>query len=284
VSLPSAIAPPRPPTTSALTRGLAALGRPVNVLLAFVGALAWLTADTAASFWKTAVLRRARYGLPSQSAQIVRIGARSIPVTALVCACIGLILALQMAPPLEPYGQLEQGPVLLAIAVFRELGPLISAIVLTGFAGASIAAEIGTMVVGEEIEALRAHAVNPIRFLVMPRIVATILCLTVLCLLGDAGAVTSGWAAGVGVLRIPSSLYVDNSLSALDLADLFTGLFKSAIFGLLIGLIACLNGLSVSGGAAGVGRATTRTVVCCIVCIIITDFVFTSLFYALGWN
>jgi phospholipid/cholesterol/gamma-HCH transport system permease protein len=284
VSLPSAIAPSRYSTLGAVARGVAAIGRPVNALLAFIGALAWLAADTAGCFWQTAVLRQARYGFASQCGQIVRIGARSVPVTALVCACIGLILALQMAPPLEPYGQLEQVPVIIAIAVVRELGPLISAIVLTGFAGASIAAEIGTMVVGEEIEALRAHALNPIRFLVMPRIVATVLCLAVLSLVGDVVAVGSGWAAGVGVLNIPSRLYLDNSINALDLADLFTGLFKSGIFGLLIGLIACYNGLSVTGGAAGVGRATTRTVVYCIVCIIVTVFIFTSLFYALHWT
>jgi phospholipid/cholesterol/gamma-HCH transport system permease protein len=215
---------------------------------------------------------------------MVRIGVRSVPVTALVCACIGLILALQMAPPLEPYGQLEQVPVIIAIAVFRELGPLISAIVLTGFAGASIAAELGTMVVGEEIEALVAHALNPIRFLVMPRTLATIGCLVVLCLLGQIVAVGAGCAVGVAVLDLPARVYLGNSRQALDLADLFTGLFKAGVFGLLIGAIACHNGLRVSGGAAGVGRATTQTVVYCIVSIIVTDLVFTSLFYALGWT
>lgn len=271
-----------PPARTA--RAIAALGRPVNDLLSYLGALAFLALDTLAWFWRSAVLRRARFGLAALCQQIVRMGVRSVPVTALVCACIGLILALQMAPPLEPYGQLEQVPVIVAIAVFRELGPLISAIVLTGFAGASIAAELGTMVVGEEIEALRAHALNPIRFLVMPRVLAAVICLIVLCLLGNLVAVTSGYLAGITVLHLPSQLYVHQSLSAVDLPDLFTGLFKSAIFGLLIGLIACLNGLAVSGGAAGVGRATTRTVVYCIVAIILTDFLFTSLFYALGWT
>lgn len=263
---------------------IAALGRPVNELLSYLGALAWLAVDTGAWVWRSAVLRRARFGLACQCHQIVRMGIRSIPVTALVCACIGLILALQMAPPLEPYGQLQQVPVIVAIAVFRELGPLISAIVLTGFAGASVAAELGTMVVGEEIEALRAHALHPIRFLVMPRVLAAVASLSVLCLLGSLVAVAAGYLAGITVLDLPSALYVHQSLSAVDLPDVFTGLFKSAIFGLLIGLIACLNGLAVCGGAAGVGRATTRTVVHCIVGIIVTDFLFTSLFYALGWT
>ncbi len=268
----------------ALTRALTALGRPVVNMLRYLGGAATLLAHTARWTLRTTASRQARFGRSAFYAQIVRIGVRSIGVVALVSGCIGLILALQMAPPLQPFGQVQQVPVIVGIAVFRELGPLIVAIVLTGFAGASIAAELGTMVVGEEIEAMVAHALNPVRFLVMPRILATILALAILCVIGELVAIAASWAISVAVLDIPSAIYIDKTLTAVDVTDMATGLFKAAIFGMLMGIIACYNGLSVTGGAAGVGSATTRTVVHSIVAIIITDMIFTSLFYRLGWT
>ncbi|MCC7145999.1 MAG: ABC transporter permease [Phycisphaeraceae bacterium] len=260
------------------------MGRPVNEGLRYVGGLVWLLLDTCRWIWRSLFTRQVRFGRFAFYAQLVRIGVRSVGVVALVCGCIGFILALQMAPPLEPFGQLEQVPVIIGIAVFRELGPLISAIVLTGFAGASIAAELGTMVVGEEIEALHAHALNPIRFLVMPRVLATVLSLIVLCVIGELIAVASGWAVGVAILDVPSKVYLQNTIDALDMADFFTGLFKAGVFGMLIGLVACYNGLSVTGGAAGVGKATTNTVVFSIVGTIVLDLIFTSVFFRLGWT
>jgi phospholipid/cholesterol/gamma-HCH transport system permease protein len=159
-----------------------------------------------------------------------------------------------------------------------------SAIVLTGFAGASIAAELGTMVVGEEIEALESMALNPVRFLVVPRVLATVLSLVVLCVIADLAALLSGAAMGILVLDIPSGIYYNNTVEFADLADFATGVFKAGVFGMLIGLIACYNGLKVTGGAAGVGRATTITVVHSIVAIIFADLMFTALFFTLGWN
>jgi phospholipid/cholesterol/gamma-HCH transport system permease protein len=267
-----------------LTRGLIRIGRPVTTMLRYLGGAGILLHDTLRWVGRTTLTRQARFGRKAFYAQLVRIGVRSIGVIALVSGCIGLILALQMAPPLEPFGQVQQVPVIVGIAVFRELGPLIVAIVLTGFAGASIAAELGTMVVGEEIEAMVAHALNPVRFLVMPRILATVAAMIVLCLIGEVVAISASWAVSVSVLGIPSAVYIDNTINAVDLVDLGTGLFKAAIFGVLIGIIACYNGLTVTGGAAGVGRATTRTVVHSIVAIIITDMMFTSIFYRLGWT
>ena len=169
------------------------------------------------------------------------------------------------------------------MAVFRELGPLVAAIVLTGFAGASIAAEIGTMVVGEEIEALEAHALNPIRFLVVPRVIATTISLTLLTVIGDLTAVFFGGFMTIFFLDVPYGLYKDNTLSQLVVHDFITGLVKAAVFGLILSAIACHNGLRVTGGAAGVGRATTDTVVETVVCVIIADLMFTALFYSIGW-
>jgi phospholipid/cholesterol/gamma-HCH transport system permease protein len=207
-----------------------------------------------------------------------------VGVIMLVSFCIGLILALQMAPPLEEFGQVETVANIIAIAVVRELGPLISAIVLTGFAGASIAAEIGTMAVNEEIEALQTHALNPVRFLVVPRLLATVVALLVLAIMSDLVALFAGYLMGITKLEIPSAIYINNTITQLSLNDFVTGLFKAGVFGLLIGSISCYNGLKVSGGAAGVGKATTNTVVHSIVAIIFCDLIFTAVFFALGWT
>src|SRR5690606_23629459 len=129
---------------------------------------------------------------------------------------------------LQEFGQVATVANIIAIAVVRELGPLIAAIVLTGFAGASIAAELGTMVVGEEIEALEAHALNPIRFLVMPRLVATTVSMLILTILAEFIAISAGMLVGVTVLDIPARIYFDNTIQQLSLNDLLTGLWKGS--------------------------------------------------------
>lgn len=265
-------------------RGLVAAGDPVVRGLRYIGAAGRLLVDTVVWTWQAAVLRRVRLGRSALYAQMVRLGVRAVGVIVLVQSCIGFILALQMAPPLADFGQTDKVANIIAVAVFRELGPLISAIVLTGIGGAAIAAELGTMVVGEEIEALEVHALNPIRFLVMPRVLAAVVCLMVLCVIGELVAVTGGWWIGVTILDVPSGIYIDNTIEQLKLSDFFTGVFKAAVFGLVIAVIACYNGLAVTGGASGVGRATTSTVVHAIVAVIFSDLIFTAVFYRLGWT
>src|SRR5206468_5501375 len=125
-------------------------------------------------------------------AQMVRVGVKSVPIVVLVLFCIGAILALQMEPTLKQYGAVDRVADIISVAVFRELGPLVSAIVLTGFAGASIAAEVGTMVVSEEIEALEANAIEPTRFLVVPRVIATAIMMVCLAVVGDLMGVLGG--------------------------------------------------------------------------------------------
>ena len=173
---------------------------------------------------------------------------------------------------------------IIGIAMFRELGPLVSAIVLTGFAGASIAAEMGTMVVSEEIEALEAHAIHPIRFLVVPRIIAT----TVHDGL-PRGRRRSDGLAGRDARRARVFLdvsfiqYQNHTFAAIKMKDFITGLIKSGVFGAIISSLACFLGLGVAGGAQGVGIATTRTVVLTIVALISVDLMFTASFYFLGF-
>lgn len=277
--LPSAI-----PAPGVLSRAVAGLGRPVVQGVEYLGGVAGLCGQAVRWLWRSLVLRRVRFGRKAVYAQIVRVGVRSLGVITLVSICIGLILVLQIAPLLDNLGQTEMVANVVALAIFRELGPLIGAIVLTGFAGASIAAELGTMVVGEEVEALEAHALNPVRFLVVPRVLATILGMVVLCIIGDVVAVAAGGVAGVLMLNIGAGVYFNNTIDQLVLADFFTGVIKAGFFGAIMGAIACYNGLSVTGGAAGVGRATTNTVVHSIVAIIVADLVFTAIFYRLGWN
>jgi phospholipid/cholesterol/gamma-HCH transport system permease protein len=214
---------------------------------------------------------------------MVRVGVKAIPIVILIQMAIGMILPLQMFPRLDEFGQSEQIATINAIAGFRELGPLMTAVVLCGFAGASIAAELGAMVTAEEIEALRVSALNPIRFLVVPRLVATIIMMVMLTVIADTVMVTSGLLTSAK-LGIDPDTYFQLTLEAVNITSFVTGLVKAAIFGLLIGLIACFLGLSVKPwqGSEGVGRATTNTVVYCIVAIIAADAVFTVIFYSYG--
>mgnify|MGYP006287899443 FL=1 len=250
--------------------------------LSLVGGVSYLVSDVVRWIYRAVVLKRVRFGQTALCSQMVRIGVRSIGIVMLVCGAVGFILALQMEPPLRDFGQTDKIANIIGVAVFRELGALIAAIVLTGFAGAAIAAELGTMVVGEEIEALEAHALNPIRFLVVPRVLATTISLLLLTVIGDVTAVVAGGFMAVGFLDVPYSLYLSNTLNQLVVADFLTGLFKGAVFGLILSSIACYNGLKVTGGAAGVGRATTDTVVQTVVAVILADLAFTAVFFAVG--
>jgi len=265
-----------------ITRRLEAVGAPVVRLLDHMGSLLTLLCLAIAVVVAALSRRGARVGRAAIASQIVRLGARSIAIVSVVSSAVGLILALQLAPPLDGFGQRELVPNIVAIAVLRELGPLIGAIVLTGFAGAAVAAEIGTMVVGEEIEALEAHALSPVRFLVVPRVLATLLSMTVLSIISSLVAIGASLGVSALVLEIPVAVYIENTLFQAKTVDFVTGVVKGGVFGLLIGLIACGNGLKVTGGAAGVGNATTGTVVQSVVGIILADLLFTSVFYMLG--
>ena len=277
-------APSPAPTPSLVTSVIDRYWEIWGEVLGLIGSWANMLFDVLVWIVRSLIQRRARFGAQALAVQVVRVGTRSIGIVLLVSGCIGIILALQTAPSLREFGQVDKVANLVGVAVFRELGPLIAAIVLTGFAGASIAAELGTMKVGEEIEALEAMALNPIRFLVMPRVIATAGSLIVLSVFADICSVVFGGVVGVFVLDIPYEVYKLNTISQLRPVDFNTGLIKAAVFGILLGLIACTNGLKVTGGAAGVGKATTNTVVQTTVAIVICDLLFSALFFSLGLN
>lgn len=267
-------------STPRVLRPIEQVGSGLLRLLDHAGHTVNLGFETLAWLFRGFSPSRANRGLPAIIGQMVRVGVRSIFIVSLVSGCVGLILALQLAPPLDQFGSRDLVANIIGVAVLRELGPLIGAIVLTGFAGAAIAAELGTMVVSEEIEALEAHALNPIRFLVVPRVAATVISMTILGVLSNLVAIACALGISVTLLEIPSGVFIENLLFQVSLSDFLTGIGKATIFGMLIGLISCTNGLKVSGGAAGVGNATTQTVVQCIVAIIVADLVFTAIFYA----
>ncbi|MEI6878135.1 MAG: ABC transporter permease [Planctomycetota bacterium] len=277
-------APSPAPTPSLVTSVIDRYWEIWGEVLGLIGSWANMLFDVLVWIVRSLIQRRARFGAQALAVQVVRVGTRSIGIVLLVSGCIGIILALQTAPSLREFGQVDKVANLVGVAVFRELGPLIAAIVLTGFAGASIAAELGTMKVGEEIEALEAMALNPIRFLVMPRVIATAGSLIVLSVFADICSVVFGGVVGIFVLDIPYEVYKLNTISQLRPVDFNTGLIKAAVFGTLLGLIACTNGLKVTGGAAGVGKATTNTVVQTTVAIVICDLLFSALFFSLGLN
>jgi len=248
-----------------------------------VGGIALLWCQTLGWTWRSVFESGVKLRKKAIVEQMVRIGVESISIVIIVQVFIGGILALQIAPTLERYGQIGKVADIVAIAIVRELGPMLTAIVLSGFAGASIAAEIAAMVESEEIKALRAHALDPIHFLIVPRFWASVLMIIGLAVIANVVGMCGGLLTAWGVLDVAPQAYLDATQQALVLPDLITGLFKAAVFGGLVAMIACYEGLNVRGGAAGVGRATTVTVVKSIVAIIGTDAVFTATFYILGW-
>ncbi|HEX5242972.1 MAG TPA: ABC transporter permease [Tepidisphaeraceae bacterium] len=278
------------PISGNLTLGRIILGPIVTIgaraigFLEFIGGIGYLLLDTIVSIPRGLISKRGRrLGWQNLWAQMVRVGVRSVPIVMLVLFCIGAILSLQMAPILKRYGAESQVASIISVATFRELGPLVSAIVLTGFAGASIAAEIGTMVVSEEIEALEAQAINPLRFLVLPRVVATAIMMICVAVIGDLTGVLGGLVVSHTFLTLNAEQYVRKTFEAIEVRDFITGLIKAGVFGTLISSLACYLGLGVTGGAQGVGVATTRTVVLTIVALITVDLMFTAGFYYMGW-
>jgi phospholipid/cholesterol/gamma-HCH transport system permease protein len=278
------------PMPHSIRRAIVALAvRPVRAIgawalgmLDFVGGVGYLGWDTLLSVRGGLITGRGkRMGWRSLWEQMVRVGVRSVPIVVLVLFCIGAILALQISPILKDYGAVERTGDIISIAVFRELGPLVAGVVLTGFAGASIAAELGTMVVSEEIEALQAEAIPPVRFLVLPRVVATVVMMVCVSVIANLACVWGGLFISRYVLGISPRQYLNHTFAAIKVRDFITGLVKAGVFGGLISSFACYLGLNVTGGALGVGVATTKTVVLTIVAVIIVDLMFTTVFYAL---
>jgi len=209
---------------------------------------------------------------------LARTGPDGVAIVALVNFLVGTILGFQSAVQLERYGAEIFVANLVGLSVVRELGPLMTAILVAGRSGAAFAAELGTMKVNEEVDALRTMGLSPQRFLVLPRVGALIVAAPLLTILGDAMGILGGLAIGVGSMDISLPSYWTQTAASIDTSDVVTGLVKAVFFGAIVGLIACHRGLSTRGGAEGVGRATTSAVVTTLFALIVADALGTYLF------
>src|SRR5207302_4772340 len=211
--------------------------------------------------------------------QAMEVGVRALPILSLITFFIGLILALQSAYELSKLGAMNIVPRAVALTMSRELGPLITAVVVIGRSGSAFAAEIGTMKVSEEIDALETMAISPIRFLVAPKFLAMMVMLPCLTIWANAMGIFGGALFGITQADFTFTRYIRASIDSLLLHDITTGLVKSVMFGITITAVGCLEGLSTGAGAEQVGRSTTRAVVMSIFMVILVDLVFTALFF-----
>jgi phospholipid/cholesterol/gamma-HCH transport system permease protein len=260
---------------------LRSLGGSSRDFLADTGSL-WRLA--VAAFYRGVVgpFRGERVRARATIVQAVRAGVDSLPLVALICFLVGMIMALQSAYQLRQLGAMDLVAGLVAVSMTRELAPLLTAIVVTGRFGSAIAAEIGTMRVSQEIDALEVMGLNPVSFLVVPRLIALIVTVPCLAIFADTVGILGGQAIAVTALGLGPARYVALTLDSLVLQDVYTGLVKAAAFGGIIGLVGCHEGLKTTGGAEEVGRSTTSAVVRSIVLIIAADLFATALFYVRG--
>ncbi|MDP6786874.1 MAG: ABC transporter permease [Rhodospirillales bacterium] len=206
--------------------------------------------------------------------QMMEIGIKAIPIVAMMAGTIGVMLAIQGIHTLKIFGAESRVVVGIAFSVVREFAPLITGIIVAGRSGSALAARLGTMKISQEIDALHVMGINPTRFLVVPALLSLLVMVPSLTLMSDfIGLFAAGLYVGAG-LGISMAAYVDQTIEILSLDDLMHGLGKSVIFGVLIAVIGVVNGASVTGGAEGVGRVTTRAVVQAISAIVVTDMLF----------
>lgn len=280
MSAPRPTAPP-PSATALFYRNIQWLrfvdrfGRKGQSLLEYMGGLAELVGDAIVGMFSRPFYR---YELLRQ---LDEIGVKSVSISGITAFTTGMVLALQTAYSLAAFGgKLFIGRVV-ALSLVRELGPILTALMVGGRVGSGITAELGSMTVTEQVDALRSMAVSPVRRLVVPRILATVLMMPVLTTLADVLGILGGLLIAVVELQMTAQDYLSSIWNQLALSDIGSGLGKTFFFGLEIAAIGCYNGLNVEGGATSVGVATTRTVVIASICVLVSDFLLTKLFLAL---
>lgn len=253
----------------------ALIGRRFIEFVRYAGGTAILLGETL--FWVPMPPLRKRQIIEQMS----RIGVDSLPIVSLISLFTGMVLALQSAYQMQKLSAEMYIASLVAVSMTRELGPVLTALIVAGRIGASITAEIGTMHVTEQVDALETLATNPVKYLVVPRFLALVLMMWILTLYSDVIGGLGGYIIGVYKLNISHSMYMKFTWKALKYKDIYTGLIKSTFFAVIICIIACFEGMKAEGGAEGVGRATTASVVTSFILIIASDCFFTALFYFL---
>ena len=246
--------------------------------LAYIGGLASLASRSAYCIF-LGPFRGQRVRPARALHQAMAIGVEAIPIVSLIAFFVGLIMALQSAYELKKFGAMQFVADAVAISILRELGPLITAIVVIGRSGSAFAAEIGTMKVTEEVDALTTMAFDPVAFLVAPKFLAMLVMMPCLGIWADTMGVLGGSVFGVVSGNFTFASYLRATRDAILLRDLFTGLIKIALFGMVITAVGCQEGFATGAGPEEVGRSTTAAVVTSIFLVIAVDLVFTALFY-----
>lgn len=250
---------------------LRGLGRPALAMLRGIGAVAL--------FAGRGLTRLRPFPGRALAQQIIQIGWLSLPVVGLTALFTGAALALQIHSGGARFQATDVVPAIVAIGMVRELGPVLGGLMVAARVASSIAAEIGTMRVTEQIDALVTLSTDPVRWLVTPRLWAAILSLPVLVAVGDIIGIMGGWLVGTTSLGFTSARYIADSWAYLETWDVLSGLIKGAVFGLVVALSGCWFGMRCARGAAGVGRATTSAVVAAAVGILAANFILTGLFF-----
>lgn len=217
------------------------------------------------------IFRKPHY-IPEAISQMDYIGVGSLTIIILTGFFTGGVLTLQTYQTLASYGAVDQLGYLVSISLVRELGPVLSALMVTGRVVSAISAELGSMVVSEQIDAMRALGTDPIRKLVAPRILALVITLPLLTLITDVMGICGGWAVSTWLYSLPSSMFVNSVRDGITTDDIIGGIIKPLVFAFLMGVIACHKGLKTEGGTVGVGRSTTSAVVSASIIVIIADF------------
>jgi phospholipid/cholesterol/gamma-HCH transport system permease protein len=209
-------------------------------------------------------------------------GARALPIVTLISFLVGVILAFVGAVQLKQFGAQLYVADLVGIGIVHELGAMMTGIIMAGRTGAAFAAQLGTMKVTQEIDALTTMGLSPLEFLVLPRVIALVLMMPLLCLYADFVGVLGGAVVGMGMLELSWSTYIRETIEAVKLTDVLGGVFKSSVYGVLIAFSGCLRGIQSGSSSSAVGDAATSAVVTGIVAIVAASGIFAVVFYVLG--
>jgi phospholipid/cholesterol/gamma-HCH transport system permease protein len=211
--------------------------------------------------------------------QMLEVGVNSIPVVLITATFTGMVLALQTYTGFQRFNAESLVGTVVALSMTRELGPVLTGLIVAGRAGSAMAAELGTMRVTEQIDALHTLATSPVKYLVVPRLIAGLVMLPLMTVLSDIVGIYGGYFVSVNMLDANRTIYLKRTWDFLEFNDIYSGLLKAAVFGLIIALIGCYKGFYTSGGAEGVGKATTGSVVISSMMILISDYFLTTMLF-----
>jgi len=257
-----------------IVRFLETIGRGIIRFLEQLGRFFWMLGRILV--WAP----RPPYDAPEWVRQMVRVGVDSIPLVFLTTLFTGMVLALQTFNGFARFHAQNLVGSVVALSLTRELSPVLTALMVTGRVGSAMAAELGTMRVTEQIDALTALGTEPVQYLVVPRVTASVVMMPLLVIMGDFVGIYGGYFVAVQLLGANPVAYLDNSFQFLHVKDdVVSGIIKAAVFGLVFSLIACIRGYNTTGGAEGVGRSTTRAVVAGSLAVLVVDFFLTKLLF-----